>query len=94
METGKVTESRAKLIARTEIARTASGLTMARATHVGATHYIWRTSGDADVRNSHKEMNGKVIPFSKAPTLSDGTASHAGMIYNCRCYAEPILTDT
>lgn len=93
MKTGQVTESRAKLIARTEIARTASGLTMARATHVGATHYVWRTSGDGDVRPSHKKMNGVVIPFATAPILEDGTQTHAGMIYNCRCYMQPIIED-
>jgi SPP1 gp7 family putative phage head morphogenesis protein len=91
--TGQVTESRAKLIARTEIARTASGLTMVRAQHVGSTHYIWRTSGDSDVRKSHKEMEGAVIPYKTAPILSDGTQCHAGGIYNCRCYPEPIISD-
>jgi len=93
LKTGQVTESRAKLIARTEIARTASGLTMARAQHVGSTHYIWRTSGDTDVRSSHKEMDGKIVPWANPPILSDGTRTHAGMIYNCRCYPEPILTE-
>lgn len=93
LRTGSVTESRAKLIARTEVARTAAGLTMARASHVGCTHYIWRTSGDSDVRKSHKEMNGVVVPFDTMPTLSDGTQSHAGMIYNCRCFIDPIFVD-
>lgn len=93
LETGPVTESRARLIARTEIARTASGLTMARAQHIGSTHYIWRTSGDLDVRKSHAKMEGAVIPWSTPPLLSDGTRTHAGMIYNCRCWPEPILTD-
>ena len=92
LQTGHVTHSRAKLIARTEIARTASALTMARSQYVGCTHYVWRTSGDTDVRQSHKDMDGQVIPWAEAPVLSDGTQTHAGMIYNCRCYAEPILT--
>ncbi len=93
MQTGKVTESRAKLIARTEVARAASALVMARSKHIGVTHYIWRTSGDADVRQSHKEMNGKVVAWDDVPTLSDGTITHAGMIYNCRCYPDPIITN-
>jgi SPP1 gp7 family putative phage head morphogenesis protein len=93
LETGGVTESRARLIARTEIARTASGLTMARAQHVGSTHYIWRTVGDSDTRKSHKAMNGVVVPWASPPVLSDGTTTHAGMIYYCRCYPEPILTE-
>lgn len=91
--TGKVTESRAKLIARTEVARTASGLTMARSLHVGVTHYVWRTSRDGDVRESHKKMDGAVIPWHTAPILSDGTQTHAGMIYNCRCFAQPLFIE-
>lgn len=93
LETGKVTESRAKLIARTEVARTAAGLTQVRAKHIGSTHYIWRTSKDGSVRESHAKMDGSIIPWDTAPMLSDGTQTHAGMIYNCRCYAEPILPD-
>lgn len=94
LRTGEVTKSRATLIARTEVARTASNLTIARATHVGCTHYIWRTAKDSDVRPSHKEMDGKVIAFDEAPILSDGTQTHAGCIYNCRCWVSPILPDT
>ena len=93
MRTGAVTESRATLIARTEVARTASALSMIRAEHIGCTHYTWRTSRDGDVRQSHKEMDGKVIAFASPPTLSDGTTTHAGQIYNCRCYPEIIVPD-
>jgi SPP1 gp7 family putative phage head morphogenesis protein len=93
LETGKVTESRAKLIARTEVARTASGLTMARAQHVGITHYIWRSSKDGSVRESHKKMDGAIIPFDQPPEVEPGEKYHAGMIYNCRCYAQPLITD-
>lgn len=91
--TTQVTENRAKLIARTEVARTASGLTMSRAVSVGTEGYIWRTSKDSDVRESHKEMEGKFIRWDEVPTLSDGTKTHAGMIYNCRCWMEPVITD-
>ena len=91
--TGAVTESRAMLIARTEVARTASGLSMVRAEHIGCTHYVWRTSRDGDVRQSHKDMEGQVIAFAAPPTLSDGTTTHAGQIYNCRCWPEIIVPD-
>ena len=94
LETGNVTKNRATLIARTEVARTASALTMARATHIGATHYYWRTSSDADVRKSHKKMNGKIIEWANPPKVDENVEPyHAGMIWNCRCYAEPILDD-
>ncbi len=90
---GAVTEARAQLIARTEVARTASKLTEARATFAGSEGYIWRTVEDSDVRHSHAEMEGKYVRWSTPPTLSDGTTTHAGQIYNCRCYAEAVLPD-
>jgi SPP1 gp7 family putative phage head morphogenesis protein len=90
---GDVTEARARLIARTEVARTASMLTQVRAEYVGSDGYIWRTAGDSDVRDSHAEMEGKYVRWAKPPKLSDGTVTHAGQIYNCRCYAEPVLPD-
>jgi len=93
MSSGQVARSRATLIARTEVGRTATELTKTRAEAAGITHYIWRTSGDSDVRLSHKKMNGQVVAFNKMPTLSDGTTCHAGAIYNCRCYPEPIIPE-
>lgn len=91
LQTGNVTANRAKLIARTEVARTASGLTMVRAQHVGSTHYYWRTSSDGDVRPSHKVMNNKIIAWDQPPEVDPGKYYHAGQFPNCRCYPEPIL---
>lgn len=89
----EVSENRANLIARTEVARTASLLTQARAEHIGSEGYIWRTSHDSDVRHSHKEMEGKYVRWDTPPKLSDGTVTHAGQIYNCRCYPEPVIPE-
>ena len=88
-----VTESRATLIARTEIAKANSAITQARAEYVGADSYIWRTAEDGDVRESHRQMNGKVFKFKSPPTLSDGTTGNPGEFPNCRCFAEPIIPD-
>lgn len=90
---GEVSMNRANLIARTEVARTASALTQARAEHIGSEGYIWRTSKDSDVRHSHREMEGKYVRWDTPPKLSDGTTTHAGQIYNCRCYPEPVIPD-
>jgi uncharacterized protein with gpF-like domain len=68
-------------------------LTQARAEHIGSEGYIWRTSNDSDVRHSHKEMNGRYVRWDTPPRLSDGTVTHAGQIYNCRCYPEPVIPD-
>lgn len=90
MQTGHVTESRARLIARTETSRAASNLLQARSEYAGSEGYIWRTSGDMDVRDSHKEMDGKYVRWSSPPTL-DGMKGHAGCLPNCRCFAEPVF---
>lgn len=90
MRSEEVAASRAMLIARTEVTRTATNLTQARATHIGSTHYIWRTAGDGDVRPSHRAMNGKTIAWNEPPTL-DKLTGHAGCVPNCRCYCEPII---
>lgn len=92
MATTHVTKSRATLIARTEVARTSAALTEARAKHVGATQYVWRTAGDSDVRPSHKRMNGKVVDYDDPPTL-DNMTGHAGEFPNCRCFQEPLIPE-
>jgi SPP1 gp7 family putative phage head morphogenesis protein len=92
LRTGHVTKSRAQLIAVTETARASSVLLQARATHVGSTHYYWRTSEDIDVRPIHKKLNGQVFPWSDPPVSgSNGERSHPGQIYRCRCWPEPII---
>ncbi|MEE3504844.1 phage minor head protein [Pseudomonas sp. 10C3] len=89
---GEVSESKAKTIARTEVSRTASTLTQARALSIGSEGYIWRTSGDSDVRHSHQEMNGKFVRWDSPPTL-DKMTGHAGCFPNCRCYPEPVIPE-
>lgn len=96
LRSGEVTESRAKLIARTEVARSASALTQARAQHIGSTQYIWRTSGDSDVRPGHRAMNGKVCEWANPPAVDENGRvmhHHPGAIWNCRCYPEPIIPE-
>jgi len=93
--TEEVTTSRAVLIARTETARTATTLTQARAESIGADSYIWRTSGDSTVRSDHKKLNGKIFQWNNPPVADErsGERAHPGCIWNCRCFAEPILVD-
>jgi SPP1 gp7 family putative phage head morphogenesis protein len=84
MRTGNVTKSRATLIARTEVGRTATALTQARAQFVGSEGYTWATVRDSDVRPSHKAMEGKFVRWDSPPTL-DNLTGHAGALPNCRC---------
>lgn len=96
LKTGDVTESRAILIARTETARTAASLTQSRAQFVGSTHYIWHTASDSDVRPGHKAMNGRIFRWDEPPEVEENgryMRHHPGEIWNCRCWAEPIIPD-
>jgi SPP1 gp7 family putative phage head morphogenesis protein len=93
LNTTNVTESRAMLIARTEVAKSNTTINRSRALSIGSEQYTWRTMGDADVRESHEEVNGEVFSWNNPPTLSDGTTTHPGEIYNCRCYGEPVLPE-
>ncbi len=92
MRISDVTAARANLIARTEVARTASVLTQVRAQHIGSAGYIWRTAADSDVRPSHRAMSGKFVAWETPPTL-DGLVGHAGCLPNCRCYPEPVIPE-
>lgn len=92
-ESGEVTKARATLIARTEVSRTATELTAARAQYIGSTHFIWRTAGDSDVRASHKALNGGVFRWDQPPECDPGHHALPGAIWNCRCYPEPVITD-
>ncbi len=92
---GPVAATRATLIARTEVARTASVLVQARSFQNGITHYVWRTAEDEDVRIGHKAMEGKVIAWAFPPAVNENGRimhHHAGCIWNCRCWPEPLIT--
>jgi len=92
MRTEDVSKSKATLIARTEVARAASVLTESRARFVGSEGYIWRSSGDADVRPSHQKMDGKYVRWDKPPVTDKGLGPyHAGCGPNCRCYPDPVI---
>lgn len=93
MRSNEVTANRARLIARTETSRTSTLLTQARALHVGSVEYIWRSSGDSDVRKEHREVNGKVFRWDSPPTFDDGHSYAPGCFPNCRCWAEPIIPE-
>ena len=93
MATGDVTKARANTIARTEISRATTMFTQARAEALGSDGYIWRDSGDSDVRHKHAELNGQYIPWDAPPIVDEksGRRAHAGCDINCRCYPEPVI---
>lgn len=94
LRTGEVTKARAALIARTEVSRAQSNLTQARAMFAGSEGYIWRSSKDGDVRDTHRAMEGVYVRWDAPPKTDKGIDPyHAGCGPNCRCWAEPVLPD-
>ncbi|MDQ0437971.1 SPP1 gp7 family putative phage head morphogenesis protein [Kaistia dalseonensis] len=93
MRTGEVTQGRANTIARTEVSRTTTELTKARAEHVGSTHFIWRTAGDSDVRPTHRALNGKAFRWDDPPECDPGYHALPGAIWNCRCWPEVVVPE-
>lgn len=85
-----VAENRAKLIARDQISKLNGQLTQLRQTNNGVTKYIWRTSQDERVRESHADLEGTTQSWDDPPSV-DGESVHPGEAINCRCYAEPVF---
>ncbi len=86
-KTGKVTDNRAKLIARDQSSKLNSALTQQRAQNLGVEEYVWRTAGDERVRESHRTKNGKVFRWDDPPK----DTGHPGQDIQCRCVAQPII---
>lgn len=79
---------RADLIARDQMGKAVSQLNQKRMQSLGVDKYIWRTVGDERVRDEHAARDGETFSWSDPP--EDG---HPGEPINCRCSAEPVLTD-
>lgn len=85
---GEVSIARARLIARTETARTAALLTEVRAKHIGSEGYIWRTSLDTDVRPKPTDPN-----YAQLNTLAMGSHRKLEGTFH-RWDAPPIVAPT
>lgn len=94
----EASKASAQLIARTQVAKTYAAINQVRAESLGVRAYIWHTVGGPLVRDSHRHMDNVIVFYDDppAPEVLIGKKSagnyHAGGIYNCRCYMEPILS--
>lgn len=97
-ETDKHSRASARLIARTEVAKTQSALTRVRAQSLDMQWYVWRTALDGNrVRPSHRLVEGVLVNWNDPPSPEAlaGEKSvgnyHAGNIWNCRCFSEVLV---
>jgi uncharacterized protein with gpF-like domain len=86
-----------KLIARTEVSKTSTALTRSRSEELGFAWYRWVTEKDERVRDSHQIMDDVLCRWSDPPSPEKLHGDkwvyghyHAGNIFNCRCYPEPV----
>lgn len=99
-------ETRATLIARDQVNKLNGQLSELRQGEIGIEYYIWHTSIDERVRQSHKVMEGMMCRWDDSGVYSTdngktwqdrggigGVALHPGQDYQCRCWAEPYLVD-
>ncbi len=83
-----VSKSYAKMLARDQVGKLNGNLTKARQTRLGVEKYIWRTAGDDRVRETHAANDGKTFSWDNPPRTG-----HPGEDYQCRCFAEPDLSE-
>lgn len=88
-----IDKKHARFIARDQTAKLNGQITRAQQQDAGINKYIWRTSLDERVRESHAELEGQVCEWDDPPENSDGRACNPGEDYNCRCIAEAVIDD-
>jgi SPP1 gp7 family putative phage head morphogenesis protein len=95
----QVAQRRAAMIARTEVGKTETALTRARAERLGLDWYEWATSEDQRVRLSHRVFDKVLVAWADAPApeqLAHEPSKlghyHPGGAPNCRCLALPLIS--
>jgi len=86
-KTAKFSQNKAKLIARDQVASLNGQITKIRHKEVGINKYIWSTSLDERVRDSHLDKEGEVFSWNSPPP----DTGHPGEDINCRCVAIPAI---
>lgn len=89
---GNATRTRARTIARTEVAGAVNDASFTAAKQAGATHKVWLSAIDPRTRRSHIAADGQRVrigePFIVGGTLLDHPGSigaPAAEVVNCRC---------
>jgi SPP1 gp7 family putative phage head morphogenesis protein len=94
-----LTDGRASFIARDQMGKLNGEVTHRRMESIGLSMYVWSTSSDERVRDSHAELEGKLCRWDDATVYSDDGGKtwkdrpgswcqlHPGEDYQCRCTA-------
>lgn len=86
-------QNKARFWARDTMGDAYSDFTSTRFKSVGIQTYVWMTSLDNRVRDTHAELHGKAFSMAeKPPGLTKPGAKLPGQDYNCRCRMKPIFS--
>ncbi|HEX5865102.1 MAG TPA: minor capsid protein [Casimicrobiaceae bacterium] len=89
-----VSRSKADLLARDQVLKLNAKITRERQQAAGITDYIWTTSNDERVRETHDELDGETFSWDDPPVTNEaGDRNHPGEDYQCRCVAYPVLPE-
>lgn len=86
-----ISKRHAVLIARDQTAKLNGEIQRYQQMDAGIEEYIWCTTGDERVRESHAALNGQKFRWDDPPENSDGRACHPGEDYQCRCIGRPVF---
>jgi SPP1 gp7 family putative phage head morphogenesis protein len=81
---------RAMLLARDQTNKLNSQLQATQQQAAGIEEFIWSTSQDGDVRESHERLHGRRFSYANPPVV-DGEAVLPGEPILCRCQALPVI---
>ncbi len=87
-----VTESQCALIARDQVLTLNALITKERQEACGIAEFVWTTSGDERVRESHAEIDGQTFRWDDPPIVDDEPAI-PGEPIQCRCVPYPLLRE-
>ena len=88
-----MSRSHAQFIARDQISKLNAKITQREHADAGVTEYVWSSSGDERVRESHRRLNGHIFKYSDPPETDNGRRCNPGEDYNCRCVAIPVFKE-
>lgn len=89
IERGNVSESRAALIARDQTLKLNGSINRIRQTAAGVESYVWSTSGDERVRETHEKQDGETYEWNSPPAET----GHPGQDFQCRCVPIPVIPE-
>lgn len=92
LEQVEITEGRAQFLAVDQAGSILGQMTAERHKNIGIEKFTWDTSGDERVRDTHRELDGKVFAYDDPPTVG-GRQVLPGEDYRCRCIAIPVFND-